>query len=54
MILDQLPERGWGTLRAPVALVYAYVMAGLIKAQTTPTRDVFHARLTGAGRAARR
>ena len=49
-LLAPLPERGWGTLRAPTALVYAYVLAGLIKAQTTPTKDVFHARLTGAGR----
>jgi len=48
--ITELPKRGWATLRMPTALVYVYQVAGLIKAQTTPTKDVFHARLTGAGR----
>jgi hypothetical protein len=53
-VLDALPERGWGVVRAPLLLVLILEGAGLIRAQVTPTRDVFQARLTGAGRRYRR
>ena len=50
MIIDVLPERGWGVLREPFHLVLAYYLAGYIKVQVTGTPDVYQARLTGAGR----
>lgn len=57
MILDTLPERGFGVLRAPTpaarALVLAYHAAGLIQAEHAGP-GVFHARLTGLGRSYRR
>ena len=49
-LLDQLPERGWGVVRATFPVVLAYQMAGLIKAQRCPQPDTWQARLTGAGR----
>lgn len=49
-ILSPLPDRGWGVLRVPLGLVTVLQSMGLIKVQVTPTKDVFQARLTGAGR----
>lgn len=51
MMIDVLPEYGWGVLRnVPFHLVLAYHGAGYIKVQITATPNVYQARLTGAGR----
>lgn len=49
-ILDALPVRGWGVVRAPTQWVMVLVSIDAIRAQYTPTPDVFQARLTGYGR----
>jgi hypothetical protein len=52
--LAELPERGWGVLRVGNEVVLILAAANLIKVQITPTKNVFQARLTGAGRRYRR
>jgi len=49
--LAQLPDRGWGVLRAPDHVALILHFGGLIKVQLTAHRGVYHARLTGPGRA---
>lgn len=50
MILDQLPERGWGVLRCNWATILVLHEAGLAKVQVTYQPGVYQARLTGKGR----
>lgn len=49
-LLAQLPHRGWGVLRAEPPVVFVIWSYGFIKVQLTPTRGVYQAQLTGAGR----
>jgi hypothetical protein len=49
--LEQLPNRGWGVLRAPGVAMLLLHAAGLIKVQLSPIDEVYQARLTGSGRA---
>jgi hypothetical protein len=50
MILQQLPDRGWGVLRAHKEIVALYCIAGYIHVQVTGMPNVFQARLTALGR----
>ena len=52
-LLEALPERGWGVLRCSLPAVLVLHGAGWVKVEITPHRDVWQARLTGAGRTAR-
>lgn len=54
MVLDGLPERGWGVLRTTEPIILLLEGAGLIKVQLTANRGVYQACLTGLGRRIRR